>query len=137
MPGDSVEIQRSVAGKLEPAGARRGGIGEGAALVSEQLRFDEGFRKSGTVHGDERLAPTRAGIVEKAREGVLTDACFSRDEDGSVHDGIPACLAQQRTHGAAPREHTFHGRRSRHTRAVDSLPRRVGLSEFMTLRVPP
>jgi hypothetical protein len=57
---DRVEVERAPPGQLEPARPGDRGVGEGAAFVAEQLRLDQRFRQSRTVHGDEGFAPARA-----------------------------------------------------------------------------
>src|SRR5215207_357566 len=51
-----IEENESSFGGLEQAELRLLGIGKGAPLVAEELRFHEIGRECGTVHVDERLA---------------------------------------------------------------------------------
>ena len=52
---DFVEHDRAVLGELELADARRRRAGEGAALVAEQLAFEQLGRQRRAVHLDERV----------------------------------------------------------------------------------
>ncbi len=51
---DLVEEQRAAGGQLEAPAPQPVRAGEGAALVAEQLRLEEGLRERRAVHRDER-----------------------------------------------------------------------------------
>jgi HlyD family secretion protein len=65
---DLVEEERAAVGGLEQAGARGLGVGEGAALVAEQLGLDQVLGQRGAVHLDERAVPPPPGDAQRARD---------------------------------------------------------------------
>ena len=81
---DLVEEERAAFGLLEAAGGARLRAGEGAALVAEQLRFDQVARDRGHVDGDERALPPLAVIVQRARDELLAGAGLAGDHHGQV-----------------------------------------------------
>src|SRR5205814_10369735 len=76
------------------AAPRREGAGEGAALVTEQLRLEEGLGPSRAVHHDERTGGARARAVDRAGHELLAGAGLALDQDrkstrlNSSHLGI-------------------------------------------------
>ena len=51
--------------------------GKGAFHIAKKLAFQQIFRKSGTVDGDERTIFTRTGIVDALRKQFLSSSGFS------------------------------------------------------------
>ena len=74
---DLVEKQRAAVRRLEPAVAAGGGVGERAALVTEQLGFDQGVRERGAVDRHERLRPALAPLVDRARDQLLAGSALA------------------------------------------------------------
>ena len=81
---DLVEEDGAGVGLFELADARRGGAGEGALLVAEQLAFEQLTRQRGAVHLDERPVLARRTLVDGARHELLADAALAADEHGDV-----------------------------------------------------
>jgi hypothetical protein len=81
---DLVEEQGAVLGLLEAAAPHRLGAGEGAALVAEQLGFQQVLRDRRRVQGDERLLSARAVFMEGARDQLLAGAAFPGNQDRHV-----------------------------------------------------
>src|SRR5262249_9560213 len=75
--------------------------GEGAALVPEELRFEEIPGQPGAVEVDERFAGSQAGGVNPAREHPLAGAGFTLDEHRDVAFRGGAGVALERADGAA------------------------------------
>ena len=107
---DLVEEQRPAVGDLDQAQLALAGVGEGAALVAEQLALDQGLRDRGAVELDERAARPRRAVVQHARDRLLAGAALAGDQHhrhGALGDHLD--LAQQLRHsrrgvneGAAP-----------------------------------
>jgi hypothetical protein len=95
---DLVEEEGAAVGELEAAGAARDGAGEGAALVAEELAFDQAGRDRGAVDLDEGLAAARGAEVEGAGDELLAGAALGGDEDGGGAGG-------DLVHGLADRLH--------------------------------
>ena len=80
---DLVEEQRAALGLADaPRGALLARAGEGAALIAEQLRFDQVLRQRSAVDRDERLVRARAAEVRRAREDLLADARLALQQQG-------------------------------------------------------
>ena len=67
-------------GGLKEAGLGVAGIGEGSALVAEELGFEEGLRDGGAVHLDEGAVGARR-LVEGAGEEALAGPGLAQDQD--------------------------------------------------------
>ena len=78
---DLVEEQRAAVGALEPAAALRGGTGEAAALVAEQLGVDEARRDRTAVDAQDRPARARRPRVDRTRDDVLAGAGLAEQQD--------------------------------------------------------
>jgi len=65
-------------------GAFLAGAGKGAALVAEQLGFDQRFGNRRAIERDKRLLGTRAAVVEGLGEDFLAGAGFALDQDRNV-----------------------------------------------------
>ena len=64
--------------------------GKGAFHIAKKLAFQQIFRKSGTVDGDERTILTRTGIVDALRKQFLSSSGFSYNDDIGIRGGISA-----------------------------------------------
>ena len=60
----------------------RVGVGEGAALVPEQLALEERVEKGTTVHGDEGMRGSSAQAVDGAGQELLARSRLACDEHG-------------------------------------------------------
>ena len=67
-------------GQLEAALLQLTGVREGARLVAEQLRLDEGLREGATVHLHEGLVRPRRVVVEGVGHQFLAGAGLAADE---------------------------------------------------------
>jgi hypothetical protein len=81
---DLVEEQRPARGELKEPRFGLAGIGEGPALVAEQLGLEEGLGNRRTFDVDERAAREAPPGAGSARRGPCR--CPSRPEGGSVAD---------------------------------------------------
>jgi hypothetical protein len=81
---DLVEEQGSGLRELEPPELFLKRAGEGAALVTEQLRLDQGFRDGGRVDGHEGLLPAGPQAVNGTGDQLLARAALARDEHRRV-----------------------------------------------------
>ena len=72
------------AGDLEQPALGLLGVGEGAALVPEQLTLEEGRGQRRAVHLDERLRGARGALVDPTRDVALARARLADDEHGNV-----------------------------------------------------
>src|SRR5207245_569852 len=79
-----VEEHRSALCDLEEAGFGGLRVGKGAALMTEQLAFEQGARKRRAIELDERRGGARATVVQGAGEQLFASPGFARDEDRSV-----------------------------------------------------
>jgi hypothetical protein len=77
---DLVEEQRAAVGMLEDADLRLGRTGECAALVAEQLAFEQRADDGGTVDRDIAAVAARADLVEGARDELLSRSGLAGDE---------------------------------------------------------
>src|SRR5712692_2569978 len=77
---DLVEEDGTAVSQLELAELARVGAGEGAALVAEQLRFDQRVGNGRHVDGDEGLVTARAAPMDGPRHQFLAGAALARDE---------------------------------------------------------
>ena len=118
--GDAVEIHGPFSGGLESPRPGDGRVGEGAALVAEQLRFDEGLRQRGTIDLDERLLASGAGAVDGERERVLSGAGLAGQEDAGVGPRETFDLREDVTHGGAAGDEP----RDSHVRPLPAAPAR-------------
>src|SRR5206468_4971965 len=60
------------------------GVGEGAALVAEQLGFEQRARNGRRRHGDERPPRAAAVVVDRAGDQLLAGARLPAQQDGDV-----------------------------------------------------
>ena len=87
--GDFVHEQGAVVGQFEAAFAHGHGVGEGAALVAEELALQEGFGEGGAVDGDEALVGPGAALVDGPGDEFLAGAALAGDEDRGPGLGHP------------------------------------------------
>src|SRR4030095_4856477 len=81
---DLIEEQRPALSELEPPELFLKRAGEGAALMTEQLRLDQGLRDGGRVDGHERPLPPGPLAVDGTGDQLLARAALARDEDRRV-----------------------------------------------------
>ena len=80
---DLVQEDGAAVGQLEPAQPPLGRAGEGALLVAEQLRLEQGLRQRGAVHRDEGLVPPRGEVVQPLGHQLLAAAALALDQHGA------------------------------------------------------
>ena len=85
--GHLVQQQRPAVRGAETAVAPADRAGEGATLVTEQLRFQQRVRKGGAVDGHERLPAPWPPLVQRPRDQLLAGAALAADQDGGVAGG--------------------------------------------------
>ena len=100
---DLVEDQRAAVGLREEAGAARGGAGERALDVAEQLGVGEVGGQRGAVEADERLVRARRLRVEELGDELLAGAGLAAHEHGDVARGDAAGGLEQAAHRPATR----------------------------------
>ena len=86
---DLVEEDRALVSRLELAGLRLHGAGEGAALEAEQLGLEQVVRERRAVDLDEWLVAAPRRPAEPARHQLLAGARLATDEHGDVRLGDP------------------------------------------------
>src|SRR5207237_10873007 len=80
-----VEEQRPVMRQLEATDACLGGAGERSTLVPEHLALDQVARDGRAVDANERLSPSRTGVVDRAGDQLFARARFSSDKHSSLN----------------------------------------------------
>jgi hypothetical protein len=113
---DLVEEQGAAVGLLEAAPPLRRRTGEGAALVTEQLGFQQVLRNRSGIQRDERPGCTRAVAVQRTRDQFLAAAGFAGDKHGGVRLAEPADGAEHLLHRRRLAEHFGDRRLARHRR---------------------
>src|SRR5438046_10452606 len=98
---DLVQEQRPARGGLEGSLAERVRARKGAALVTEQLVFDEVLGERGAVEGDERAFRIRAEAVQLAGDELLSRSALSHDEHGARNLGHARDRVLEPLHGRA------------------------------------
>ena len=98
---DLVQEQRPARGGLEGSLAERVRARKGAALVTEQLVFDEVLGERGAVDGDERAFRIRAEAVQLAGDELLSRSALSHDEHGARNLGHARDRVLEPLHGRA------------------------------------
>src|SRR4029077_13797322 len=68
-----IEEERGVVGGLEPADLTHPGAGEGAALMSKELAFDERARNRGAADANHLALSLRAHLVNRLGEEFFPD----------------------------------------------------------------
>src|SRR5690606_17212708 len=99
---DLVEEQRPAARLLEAPLPRLDGAGERAALVSEELRFEQLARDRRRVHGDELAMRPGTVLVQRTRDELLAGARLAGDQHRRARLREPPDRA----------EHVLHRRRT-------------------------
>ena len=77
-----VEEQRAAVGCLEETRLGLAGVGEGAALVAEQLGLEERLRNGRAVDVDERPPGAGAGPVDRPGQEPLAGPGLPADQEG-------------------------------------------------------
>ncbi len=98
---DLVEENGAALGLFESADAACDGAGEGAAFVSEEFGFEEGFGDGGAIDGDEGGLGAVAVLVEGAGDEFLAGTGLATDEDIDGLCGDAADFLVDVAHGAA------------------------------------
>ena len=96
---DLVEEQRPPVGALEVPLVQPIGAGEAAALVAEQLAFDQVRGDGAAVHGQERFLAAAAQGVDGQGDHVLAGAGLAGDQDAGVGAGHAADQVVDGLHG--------------------------------------
>ena len=130
---DLVEHDRAALGELELADACRAGAGERAALVAEQLAFEQVGRQRRAVDLHERLGPPRRPPVQLARDHFLADAALAAQQHADVAVGHALDHGQHGLHrgAGAPR----HLRALRIFGGLRAEPRHFGAQRLAFERV--
>ena len=81
---DLVQKQRAAPGCLERSDALADGSGEGAALMAEELTFDQRLRDCCAIDHAKGLSRARAGFVNEPCHEGLPDARFPFQQDADV-----------------------------------------------------
>src|SRR5207244_13652639 len=92
---------RPARGGLAGSLAERVRARKGAALVTEQLVFDEVLGERGAVDGDERAFRIRAEAVQLAGDELLSRSALSYDEHGARNLGHARDRVLEPLHGRA------------------------------------
>ena len=74
-------------------------IGEGAALVAEQLVFEQRVGQRRAIDGDEREPALGTEVMERTGRELLSGSGFTRDEDRGLGFGKPAELVSYLNEG--------------------------------------
>jgi hypothetical protein len=77
-----VQEDGAAVGELEQARLGLAGVGEGPALLAEELRLEQCFGNRRAVEVDEGPVPSGAGPVHRAGEEALAGAGLALDQDG-------------------------------------------------------
>lgn len=96
-----VEEQRAEVRFLEMAHSSCRRTGEGALLMSEQLRLDDLGRNGSAVNGNERPLPSRAGSVDGAGQQLFSRPRLSLNQHGDRARGNPSCAEDHSLHRPA------------------------------------
>jgi hypothetical protein len=104
---DLVEEDRAAVGLGEQAQPIGAGVGEGAALVAEQLALDQRLGHRRQVDRDERRLGPRRVVVDRARDQLLAGAALAGDQDRRGRAGDPADQSEDLLHGLGPRDHVL------------------------------
>src|SRR5689334_6617136 len=129
---DFVQQDRAPARGLEQTGLVHTRAGERAAHMTEQLRLEQRLRDRRAIDPDERLAPARAGAVNRARNHFLAGPAFTCDQYGRVVLGDAGDERERLTHGTAFYDQAPLGRPHGELRPEpgDFLPQPLALGSF-------
>jgi len=81
---DFVKEEGAAIGEFEAANFLTDGAGEGAALVAEELGFEQTARNGGAINFNEGAIAARTEIMDGAGEELLAGGRFRRGGDGSA-----------------------------------------------------
>src|SRR6185503_15956652 len=81
---DLVQQERAAVGELEATLAHLVRAGEGAALVTEELRLEQLLRQRRAVHADERTVLARAVLVDVVRDALFARSALAGDQDRAL-----------------------------------------------------
>ncbi len=81
---DFVQEERAAIRLLEEANAILDRAGEGATLVAEELRFEQGIGQRTAVFGDEGLGGAAAFVMDGARHHFLAGTGLAGDQHGQI-----------------------------------------------------
>ena len=79
---DLVEEQSAEVRRLDQPRFGLTSVGEGAALVAEEFRFQKGLRNGRTIDVDEAVVAARPGVMKRARQQPLACSGLPEDQDG-------------------------------------------------------
>ena len=96
---DLVEEKGAAFGLLEAPAAHRLRAGEGAALVAEELAFEQVLRNGRRIDRDEGALGARTVAMQRARDELLAGARFPRDQHRRMGMGEPPDRAEHFLHG--------------------------------------
>jgi len=116
---DLVEEDRAAIGGKEETLVRLHRAAEGAAGVTEELRFEQRLRDRPAVHGDEGARAAAARAMDRAREQLLARPRVAEDQHARVRVGHEPRLPQQVLHPRAARDDA-------RAPVAARLPRRLG-----------
>ena len=111
---DLVEKQRPALGLREEPLAVVAGVGEGPLDVPEQLALQQRVGQGRDVHGDERLLPPLAMLVQAPGNHLLARAALAHDQHRGLGIGDLRQLVVELEHGRALAEQVFETARSLH-----------------------
>ena len=106
---DFVQEQRALVGTFDLTDGLLHRAGECAALVAEQLTFQQVFRDSAAVDRNERLFRARAKVVHRARQGFLAGAALAKQQNRNVGGGNPFDVAANLQHARIAGYDPFDG----------------------------
>src|SRR5262249_31712464 len=92
---DLIQEHRSAVRDFEQTHFARGGAGECALFMSEQLGLEKLARQAGAVQIHERLIRSRAVIVQPVREHALARSGLAVDQQRAFAREDPVCLLRQ------------------------------------------
>ncbi len=92
---DLVEQDGPAVGEREPPLAAAVGAGEGAALMTEQLAFQQRLRKRRAIHLDEGVLHAWRVIVDELGENLLAHAALATQQDRQVGGRHTARLVER------------------------------------------
>jgi hypothetical protein len=102
---DVVEKERPAVRELEASRLVADRTGKRAALVAEELRFDQRLRQQCTVDDYERLMTTETGVVQHVRNDLLACAALARDDDAAFAAADHLQEVEEGAHARAVADH--------------------------------
>ncbi len=122
---DLIQEQRAAIRLLEATAAQAVRAGEGALLVTEELRLQQFAGNGRGVERDEGLAGTRGMLVQGAGDQFLAGTGFTRDQHRHTGAGQTADGAKHLLHGRSATQQ-FRNRRGARAVGGDRCPRARG-----------